>query len=78
MGEQARSEAQREEEDEASSQFRCVDCGVLSPPTQTSHTLISAKHGWRLSRIKRADGSVAYEWRCLECFSSQKARNRSL
>ena len=63
-----------EEEDEATSQFRCVDCGVLSPPTHTSHTLISAKHGWRLSRKKLADGAVVYEWRCLSCFNEQKAK----
>jgi hypothetical protein len=63
-----------EDDDEVTSQFRCVDCGVLSPPTRTSHTLISAKHGWRLTRKKLGDGAVAYEWRCLSCFNAQKSK----
>lgn len=65
-----------EGDQEATSQFRCVDCGVLSPPTHTSHTLISAKHGWRLSRIKRPDGAVQFEWRCLSCFNALKAKRQ--
>jgi len=61
-----------DEDDEVASQFHCVECGVSSPPTRTSHTLISAKHGWRLSRMKQADGSYLHEWRCLACFKAQK------
>lgn len=79
MAERAASETLfDEDDDEATSQFRCVDCGVLSPPTRTSHTLISAKHGWRLTRTKLPDGSCQYEWRCLECFSAQKAKPPSV
>ena len=63
------------EEDSATSQYRCVDCGASSPPTRTAHTLISAKHGWRLSRKKLSDGSTAYEWRCQGCFTAAKARS---
>jgi len=47
---------------------RCVDCGVLSPETETNYTLISARHGWRLTRRYETDGRLVVEWRCHACW----------
>jgi len=50
----------------------CVDCRTRSPETDTNYTLISARHGWRLSRRRAADGSFAMEWRCPACWQRFK------
>ena len=34
----------------------CFDCGKTAPETQTSYTLISSAHGWRVSREKNDAG----------------------
>lgn len=52
----------------------CVGCGVISPETQTNYTLISAQHGWRLTRVKQADGTVQAEWRCPRCWQKLKSQ----
>jgi len=46
----------------------CVGCGVLSPATETSYTLISARHGWRVTRGIDAAGRSEMEWRCPRCW----------
>ncbi|MFO0618553.1 MAG: hypothetical protein U0414_38530 [Polyangiaceae bacterium] len=51
----------------------CVDCGAKAPKTQTAHTLISSKHGWRLSRAATGDG-YAFHWRCPRCWVAHKTR----
>jgi hypothetical protein len=64
-----------EEDDDAEAPIshQCVDCRAHSPPTRTQHTLISAKHGWRLIRVAGSDGSHRFEWRCPKCWASYKA-----
>lgn len=51
----------------------CVACGVLSPPTVTNITLITARHGWRLNLVKDEHGRQHPEWRCPACW--QKFKN---
>lgn len=46
----------------------CVDCNTLSPPTDSDYTLISQRHGWRLTRSTDAEGKRSAEWRCPQCF----------
>jgi len=50
----------------------CVTCGKQAPETETNYTLISAQFGWRLTRYKRADGSLVLEWRCPVCWREFK------
>ena len=56
----------------------CVACGKTSPQTETDYTLISARHGWRLSRERSPDGTVAVEWRCPDCWVQHKATRSSI
>jgi hypothetical protein len=51
---------------------RCATCGKQAPETETNYTLISAQFGWRLSRYKKDDGSIALEWRCPNCWREFK------
>lgn len=53
---------------------QCLDCGRLSPPTESGYTLISKEFGWRLTRAKAADGSFTLEWRCPGCWRKYKAK----
>lgn len=46
----------------------CVDCGRLSPATTTTITLISARHGWRMTLKKDHEGRQSPEWRCPSCW----------
>ncbi len=52
----------------------CVDCGALPPPTETNYTLISPRHGWRLSRTVDRDGKKKMEWRCPNCWAKYRER----
>jgi hypothetical protein len=52
---------------------RCVDCGALSPPTETNYTLISPRHGWRLSRTVDEHGRRFAQWRCKDCWERHKS-----
>ena len=47
----------------------CVDCGTVAPPTETNYTLISQRHGWRLTRTVDGKGRRAVEWRCPKCYA---------
>ncbi len=51
----------------------CVDCHAKAPETNTSHTLISASFGWRLTRRQIKEGSYVAEWRCPACWRKHKA-----
>lgn len=62
-----------DEDEEPGSQRQCVDCGSHAPRTQTAHTLISSKHGWRLSRARATEG-YSFQWRCPKCWAAYKAR----
>lgn len=53
---------------------RCVGCNASSPKTDTEYTLISARHGWRLTRTRSADGTAVVEWRCPDCWKTYKQR----
>jgi hypothetical protein len=46
----------------------CVGCGIEPPPMDDNSTLVSMKHGWRLTRTVDADGTVTAEWRCKTCW----------
>ncbi len=52
---------------------QCVDCGEIAPPTETNFTLISSRHGWRLTRTFTPDGRKVMQWRCPECFARYRA-----
>ncbi|NUP09092.1 MAG: hypothetical protein HOW73_23830 [Polyangiaceae bacterium] len=66
------SESEHDHEEEDDSSWYCVDCGTSSPKTKTAHTLISSKHGWRLSRIADEQGGYRFEWRCPPCWAAHK------
>lgn len=50
----------------------CIDCGKLSPATQTNYTLISSQHGWRLTLGTDSIGRRVMEWRCPKCWAKRK------
>jgi hypothetical protein len=50
----------------------CFDCGAPAPETQTSYTLISPAHGWRVTREKDAEGNYVARWRCPDCWKKYK------
>ncbi len=52
----------------------CVDCNEIAPATETNYTLISQRHGWRLTRTTDAAGRKVMEWRCPTCFSRFKPK----
>lgn len=52
----------------------CVTCGKAAPDTATNYTLISAQHGWRLTRSVLATGDVLLEWRCPSCWQAFKEK----
>jgi hypothetical protein len=62
--------------EEASGPRLCVDCRTVSPATQTSYTLISARYGWRLSFGAGKDGRKVAEWRCPACWGLRKNPKR--
>ena len=50
----------------------CVDCGIESPSTDTNYTLISARHGWRLTLGTDAGGQRSMQWRCPQCWQRHR------
>jgi hypothetical protein len=50
----------------------CIDCGITAPDANSTYTLISATHGWRLTRRVLADGTRGVEWRCPGCWTAHK------
>ncbi len=54
----------------------CVGCGASAPKTETAYTLISAMHGWRLTREVDAEGKRVAQWRCPSCWAKLKAATR--
>jgi hypothetical protein len=52
----------------------CVECGTKSPETETNYTLISSRHGWRLTRSFDAEGRRVMQWRCPNCWNNFKIR----
>ena len=53
----------------------CVTCGTYSPSTESSYTLISSKHGWRLTQAFEG-GKRKMEWRCPTCWEAYRAEQR--
>jgi hypothetical protein len=51
---------------------RCFDCNRPSPPVHSKKTLLSASHGWRLTRVQNRDGSLTLQWRCPTCWNRRK------
>ena len=62
-----------DEDPQPASCRQCVDCGGQAPKTTTAHTLISSKHGWRLSRARVAEG-YTFQWLCPKCWAVHKTR----
>jgi hypothetical protein len=52
----------------------CVGCRAVAPPTDSEHTLISMRHGWRVSRATDAKGRAGIEWRCPQCWAEFRAK----
>jgi hypothetical protein len=50
----------------------CVDCGTTSPLTETNYTLISARHGWRLTLGQDENGVRIMQWRCPTCWAKHR------
>jgi hypothetical protein len=55
-----------------SEQQQCIDCHETAPRTTTNYTLISAQHGWRVTKTRGPDGSIVVEWRCATCWQRRK------
>jgi hypothetical protein len=53
----------------------CCDCREPKPQTETNYTLISARHGWRLTRRREPDGTLALEWHCPQCWTRRRAES---
>jgi hypothetical protein len=51
----------------------CADCGLPKPQTETNYTLISARHGWRVTRRRQPDGTQELAWHCPECWMRRRA-----
>ncbi|HSC88177.1 MAG TPA: hypothetical protein VLC09_12930 [Polyangiaceae bacterium] len=52
--------------------YQCVHCSKLSPPAESSFTLISSRFGWRLGRrLDRTSGEWQFEWHCPDCWSQK-------
>ncbi len=67
-------EPRAESESPESEHWRvCVNCGAPSPKTESAYTLISALHGWRLTRVVNAEGKRTVQWRCPVCWAKMKA-----
>jgi len=62
-----------EPSEERENRHECVNCGTLSPATDTNYTLISSQHGWRLSREPDKFGRTSMVWRCPTCWAKHKA-----
>ena len=54
----------------------CVGCNAIAPATETNYTLISQRHGWRLTRATTSTGRKISEWRCPECFEKYRPRQK--
>ena len=52
----------------------CVDCGTTSPVTETNYTLISARHGWRLTLAQDEKGVRVMQWRCPTCWTRFRSK----
>lgn len=53
---------------------RCVGCGAKTPDASTAHTLISERHGWRLTRRATAEGNHVLDWYCRPCWQERKRK----
>lgn len=58
--------------DSESSSQTCVGCGRKSPPTDTDYTLISSRHGWRLTIETSPNGRRHPIWRCPACWRRRR------
>jgi hypothetical protein len=67
-------DAEAPESTEIPKQHQCVSCGAKSPLTETNYTLISPRHGWRLTRGTDAGGKKTAEWRCPTCWASYRKK----
>ena len=57
------------DDDDDKKSHTCVDCGTTSPSTETNYTLISARHGWRLTLGQDKTGARTMQWRCPTCWT---------
>ena len=52
----------------------CHGCGIVSPETETSYTLISSRYGWRLELVPDLSGQKISIWRCPDCWRNRRAK----
>ena len=65
-----------DDDDDEKKSHICVDCGTESPVTETNYTLISARHGWRLTLGQDKTGARVMQWRCPACWAKMRQRPR--
>lgn len=53
---------------------RCTGCRRVPPSCRTSHTLIGA-HGWRLNRLKTAEGVYRIQHWCPACWAALREKH---
>lgn len=51
---------------------QCVNCRTTAPPTDTVHTLISGRFGWRCVRTRITIAKVSLIWYCPACWKAYK------
>jgi len=49
---------------------KCLDCKSEAPKTESDYTLI--RTGWRVTRRQALDGSLAFHWRCPDCWAKHR------
>jgi len=55
----------------------CVDCGLAAPRTETNYTLISSRHGWRLTIVTDQGGRKSSALRCPACWAKYRQPGRA-
>jgi hypothetical protein len=55
-------------------QYKCADCAVVSPPTESQYSMLSMA-GWRQAPAE-VPGKPS-EWRCPACWTAHKRRARA-
>ncbi|HEU4406714.1 MAG TPA: hypothetical protein VFS43_15715 [Polyangiaceae bacterium] len=50
----------------------CVRCKAPAPKTESAHTLISQRHGWRCVKRRDRGERPVLEWFCASCWQQRK------
>jgi hypothetical protein len=60
-------------DDQATKQRRCATCQQAAPSTETVHTLISGRYGWRCVRLAVKADRYDLVWYCPGCWKKYKS-----